>query len=65
MKNTHLNAPKRSQPLLNSAYAKNNEAGPLGHGLTASIIYIESLRLTELKDDRMENYGAYIGFISK
>ena len=26
---------------------------------------VESAEITELKDDRIENYGAYIGFISK
>ena len=26
---------------------------------------VGAVQLTELKDDRMENYGAYIGFISK
>ena len=29
-------------------------------------IWIQNfVQLTELKDDRMENYGSYIGFISK
>ena len=33
--------------------------------LNAIISQMRYIRSTELKDDRMENYGAYIGFISK
>ena len=28
-------------------------------------LFRKALLTTELKDDRMENYGAYVGFISK